>query len=797
MSIETIRVQLEAFCKRFTTELKPFNEALAECTRVLREATDKGRVQAILKNLQDNQHRLKILLDRAQQQHSYLVIFGPLKSGKSTLMNAISGAYVSEVSSLPAYPCLVYVREGDSRGFSTTAFNGDRHEYATRRELQGTLERAHADLAKRIREAEEQERPFNPAQDFDAAIRRIDFTMPAPYLRESGTILVDTPGLYTKMKYNYGQLTRDFRNNAACAVFVVKTDNLFFEPVFEEFTDLLEVFSRVFLVVNIDSSKRDLGPDGKLEPALEQHDPQRIIEAFENLTVNAQIRSAIEAGRLRIYMIDLLQAGAKSLQEGAETESTKKTEPNPAVTPESTNAAKDKPESKATTPESAGANTNPASKSPAKPLAKSAAQPAAKPVTQPAAQPTSQPAQQPAATESPVGFGAFLRDLSDYLNSSEYITEFMADSLRQARSIMAEVRGLIDAPTTADFRKRIESTREQINKTERQLEELHALRQNKWDGALEALSREIVQQVTEHTGAALPKLKTRLNEATEAWRETDESIGDLLKKRLQPILEEAFASSRKRSIELVDGACSKRNSGLPLSAEIVRRMDALGVSLDSVYPEYQPTMHKRLADVTNLPDIAKLQAALPIRKRFIDWLLFRSKARLNRILLGDNIPSEKPLTAAVKTKRIDAEGWQSFHEAIELHAQEAFATSLEAELKGLLEKYRELFQQRTRECLEAKLIELQQTLKSNRKEFELHKNIVESFDSMDQASAQLDERVSTLEDDFVPGGRIVDLPKKTTTQKSALPPGKPDKPHGGNPQNAGKSKPLQSSVDHK
>ena len=34
----------------------------------------------------------------------YVMIFGPLKSGKSTLMNAIAAAYVSEVSSLPAYP---------------------------------------------------------------------------------------------------------------------------------------------------------------------------------------------------------------------------------------------------------------------------------------------------------------------------------------------------------------------------------------------------------------------------------------------------------------------------------------------------------------------------------------------------------------------------------------------------------------------------------------------------------------------------------------------------------------------
>ena len=54
------------------------------------------------------------LSDKVTEQQAYVLIFGPLKSGKSTMMNAIAGSYVSEVSSLPAYPCMVFV--GDSSG---------------------------------------------------------------------------------------------------------------------------------------------------------------------------------------------------------------------------------------------------------------------------------------------------------------------------------------------------------------------------------------------------------------------------------------------------------------------------------------------------------------------------------------------------------------------------------------------------------------------------------------------------------------------------------------------------------
>ena len=53
-----------------------------------------------------------------------MLLFGPLKSGKSTLMNAIAHEYVSEVSSLPAYPCMVFVSHGATRCFDVTRYSG-------------------------------------------------------------------------------------------------------------------------------------------------------------------------------------------------------------------------------------------------------------------------------------------------------------------------------------------------------------------------------------------------------------------------------------------------------------------------------------------------------------------------------------------------------------------------------------------------------------------------------------------------------------------------------------------------
>ena len=199
--------------------------------------------------LNDARAHLRSLLDKLRRQQAYLLIFGPLKSGKSTLMNAISGSYVSEVTSLPGYPCLVFVRDNEKAAYSMTRYNGRESSFDDKVVLADAVLEAHHTLAQEIRAAEERGESFDPRTTFPEAIRRIDIQVPVPALAESSTVLVDTPGLYSRMNFGYDVLTREFRDSAACAVFVVKTDNLFLEQVFAEFNQLLGIFSRIFIAM--------------------------------------------------------------------------------------------------------------------------------------------------------------------------------------------------------------------------------------------------------------------------------------------------------------------------------------------------------------------------------------------------------------------------------------------------------------------------------------------------------------------------------------------------------------------
>lgn len=728
MTQESLRVELTEFCQNFSSCLNPFSDALEQSIQALRKVPDGEAPRTVVGELLDNQHRLKILRDKARQQHTYLVIFGPLKSGKSTLMNAISGAYVSEVSSLPAYPCLVYVHEGEAHGFSVTRFNGEETHFDSSGELQGTIETAHEELARKIREADEAERAFSPAQDFPEAIRRIDFTLPAPYLKESGTILVDTPGLYTKMKYNYGQLTRDFRDTAACAVFVVKTDNLFFEQVFAEFADLLEIFSRVFLVVNIDSSKQDLSPDGTLEPSLERENPRKIVEAFENLTVSARIRDAIESGQLRIYLIDLLRTATRSLQdnragpapEAAEAETTPD---EPADAPEAETGSDETPENEASGEiggSGAGADAE-AREEREDPL------------------------------EPRLGFDTFLGDLSDFLNSSDYIIAFMADSLRQAHSILREVKEQIESPEATEFQSGIEALRENSEQAAKHLGDARDLAKEKWDKALDEMNGELKKQIHEHAASVTPELKEQLHGEIDDWFTTGESLRELLETRARPKLGEVVAKARERALERIDSTGQSRNSGLRSSAVNISRLQRLGMSFNDVYPEVRPTIQERLQASPELPDASAVQSRISVRKGFWDWLLFRSAIRIKRGIFGEDSPSTKALSPSVKNRRLGEEGKNQLKEAIDQYVEAAFSQCLEDAAAEALSEYRRFFRDKITKTLEEKAAELEKSRDSYKERYQSRRDVVDALNTLSAASDKLQADVVSLHEQFVAG----------------------------------------------
>ncbi len=636
-----MKTSIAGFCTEFSEALFPLAQALGDTVRTL-ESTDADG-SGLTDGFSHVRHRLDALINKVQGQEAYVLLFGPLKSGKSTLINAISGGYVSEVTSLPAYPCMVYLKYGPEPSYSIIRYSGKRESLPSPEALKELLAQSHRTLSDRIRAMEDFGETFDPAVHLPSAIRRVLVELPVDNLRESGTVLVDTPGLYSRMKFGYDYMTQEFRDSAACAVFVVKTDNLFLEQVFSDFNDLLDQFSRVFVVVNIDTGKADLRPDGELEPSLESREPDEIVKAFEVLTMSAPLRRAAENGRLHIYPIDLRSAAARRLK---------------------------------------GEDSGP-------------------------------DAQQDR-------FDGFLADLTGYLNSNEYMQEFVADTLRQAGRQCDEI-GRLCSPETLG-RLRSERTRRtgQLDETRRRGEAVGRLQEVDWHEALSTGARAATEELSSGREEAMSRLSAAVPTLVENWLDSD-----------QP-LQQLAAAVHAEVRDLTEGFWASASGGLRRLAEhplggaelSPEQQQDLGLTGLDIAAAVQPAARGFDADRPEAPAEPDL-GALPIKRSFADRLLLRPAPAIRRKL----IPApDSPINRAQKQKHLGA------------GAAAYVGRMCEAALQGALDKVQnEFYEPRLRSYLDSVTAGVREQLGQRKTALDKERDAMRSeIAAMDRAAGQLE-----------------------------------------------------------
>ncbi|MCB9904070.1 MAG: dynamin family protein [Planctomycetes bacterium] len=666
-----MRTLLSQFCEEFDLAVRPLLDPLRKSTEILSERPQHVTAKSLLPGLLDATHQFRVLADKVAEQQAYVLIFGPLKSGKSTLMNAMSAAYVSEVTSLPAYPCMVYCSHSDDRKFVVTRYSGSQDTYHDPAALRIAVERAHTDLADHIRKVEAEGKSFDPAIHFPEAIRRIDVKVPAGDLAQSGSVLVDTPGLYSRMKFGYDRMTREFRNAAACAIFVVKTDNLFLEQVFEEFNQLLELFSRIFLVVNLDSTKKDLRADGTLTPSLESEDPIRIVQAFENLSMNAPLKAAADEGRLRIYPVDLQRAASRRLATKA---------------------------GDAEAGESLG-------------------------------------------SERQADFDGFMNDLTEYLNSTDYLFAFLGDSLRRATSLLGEVDNATTHSTVTDLSREMTEMEQEEQRCNDRLAALGRLADYDWRDALSDLRDELVEVGRSRSESVLADSSHALSAAIDRWFQSDASLAGLISRELEPLFETCQRGLALEVHETLGNHVASGIAAVRLPARVSEDLRSAGLQfgefgrggLDSVDPT-------RAIQDTELPIRA---ADLPVKRSIWDLLLFRSKARVRRRILGPDQKPDNRIPRDVKAKRLgdpvrqllqsrmnafQAKRFPELLDRIALDLFEDYAGAVSASLQARIEA--------SRSSLGTKLRDLRKELKESRR---VLNRITDLAASADHARAMVEE----------------------------------------------------------
>ena len=606
-----MRTLLSQFCESFDRIVRPLLEPLNAAAQAMNDASPDLPGRAVRAELLDLRHQIEGLVDKVAEQQAYVLLFGPLKSGKSTLMNALAGTYVSEVSSLPAYPCMVYLSHAAERQFDVTRYSGRTERFSDPAALHMYINRAHVDLADRIRAAEERGEDFDPSLHFPDAIRKVDVRLPAGELEQSGAVLVDTPGLYSRMKFGYDRMTRDFRDTASCAIFVVKSDNLFLEQVFEEFEDLLDLFSRIFLVVNLDTSKVDLSPDGSLVPSLEREDPLRIIDAFESLAMSAPLKAAAEEGRLRIYPVDLLQAAHGRLSD----------DNGEGLVP----------------------------------------------------------------TQGQANFDAFLGDLTEYLNSTDYLIAFLGDSLRRARTLLDDTDRLLSDEQITVLRNEAESLDSERQDTQRRRQAVQRLLDHPWRQAFLDLDEKLAPTVRDRSRRAAEDTERAIDQTIDRWFGSDASLQTLVDDELVP----ALRRHQEALVEFVSTTLGEEvtagTAGILLPTDVSADLYAAGVDLNDIGKQCLGALD---GDTAVRPIARPLGITqIPIRRRLIDWLFLRSTGRMRTRLFGDDENPSLRIPIDVKDRRIGKEGRIALRRELDLYKGRFFHETVQHVHRILVGRY--------------------------------------------------------------------------------------------------------------
>jgi GTPase SAR1 family protein len=598
-------------------------DPVQQAAEALAGAPEDVPARRVLPALRDLRHQVQSLIDKVAEQQAYVLIFGPVKSGKSTFMNALSAAYVSEVTCLPAYPCMVYVSHSDEPGFKVTHYDGREATFTHRDALREIVADGHFQLTRRIREAEHAGETFDPAVHMPDAIRKVDIKLDIPDLTHSGAVLVDTPGLYTRMKFGYDRMTRDFRNAAACAIFIVKTDNLFLEQVFDEFGELLELFSRIFLVVNLDSTKKDLLPDGTLTPSLEHESPWEIIEAFENLSMTAPLKEAAEDGRLSIYPVDLLRAASRRIVNRREAGSGQEADGVPA--------------------------------------------------------------------KVDADFDMLLEDLTDFLNSNEYLKAFLHDSLRRSRTLIGELKNAVGDDSVRELTREVDSLRKNCDEARTKVEKVNRLRQIQWRDHVQGLVPWLLERVGRLATHVKAETQEPVSGAIEAWFQNQDSLHQLLDHTLLPTFASAYARLTEDAEEALKHRVSEDVAGLTATEDLLADLQAVGLSMRETAEAALVGLKANATVESPAPILSSEQ--IPVRRSMGDWLLMRSGTAVRRRLFG---PAEQPdaeIDVALKEARLGEPAREAIRDATMSQLDRMIDRLAEALPEQLVRGYAERFEQ--------------------------------------------------------------------------------------------------------
>ncbi len=259
-----------------------------------------------------------------------------------------------------------------------------------------------------------------------------------------------------------------------------------------------------------------------------------------------------------------------------------------------------------------------------------------------------------ARSDSRSRFDDFLDELGETFDQHEVFQTFAHSVLRRAHEFLEEARSALEQPALTDLPFRLEQVEGERAARARAGHALHRLRARErrgWESeeAFSALRERLSSRAVARAQEVAQELARPLWGALEDWFASAESVQGLIRGRLAPRIADALAEIDRFAERALREELASPQAFERLSPDIARDLAEARLALGELVRPPAEGAGPGADGYALLPlDVE----AIPVKLRLRDRLLFRSRARLRRDLIGPADAATHALPSDVKVRRL-------------------------------------------------------------------------------------------------------------------------------------------------
>jgi hypothetical protein len=257
-----------------------------------------------------------------------------------------------------------------------------------------------------------------------------------------------------------------------------------------------------------------------------------------------------------------------------------------------------------------------------------------------------------------------LEDLSEYLNSTDYMVAFLGDSLRHAWSLLDELEEITTLESVKQLEETIVSLAAEHRRHEQRAAALGRLGETPWANYFAKLGEDLSSIAAGRIEKLRESTSDKIADAVDAWFEGDGSFQSLIEDELQPVLQATRDDLVRTVSDVLQTVAGTDTAGSNPTNEVKSDLATVGVRMGRV----GRACLKIIDPVKGLAS-AKLTVStqiVPVKRGFFDYLFLRRMPALQKRLFGADASPSQPVSRQLKARKLGDDAREALQHGFEV-----------------------------------------------------------------------------------------------------------------------------------